>query len=48
MSLSPEEVDEIVALLDSSGYDELHLDTGRFVLTLRRLPTGWTREEEVG
>ncbi|MGH9293419.1 MAG: acetyl-CoA carboxylase biotin carboxyl carrier protein [Acidimicrobiales bacterium] len=48
MSLSPEEVDEIVALLDSSGYDELRLDTGRFVLSLRRLPTGWTREEVVG
>lgn len=47
MNLSPEDVDDILRVLDSSDYDELHIDTGRFVLTLRREPGGWTKEHEV-
>ncbi len=47
MNLSPEDVNDILAVLDSSDYDELHIDTGRFVLTLRREPGGWTQEHEV-
>ena len=47
MNLSPEDVDDILQLLDSSNYEELHIDTGRFVLTLRREAGGWTTEQEV-
>jgi len=47
VNLSPEDVDEILRVLDSSDYDELHIDTGRFLLTLRREPGGWTQEHEV-
>jgi acetyl-CoA carboxylase biotin carboxyl carrier protein len=42
-----EDVDDILRVLDSSDYDELHIDTGRFVLTLRREAGGWTQEHEV-
>ena len=44
---SPEDVNDILRVLDSSDYDELHIDTGRFVLTLRREAEGWTQEHEV-
>ena len=47
VNLSPEDVDDILRVLDSSDYDELHIDTGRFVLTLRREAGGWTTEHEV-
>lgn len=47
MNLSPEDVDDILSVLDSSSYEELHIDTGRFVLTLRREAGGWTQEHEV-
>ncbi len=47
MKLSPEDVSDILSVLDSSDYDELHIDTGRFVLTLRREPGGWTQEQQV-
>jgi len=47
VNLSPEDVNDILRVLDSSDYDELHIDTGRFVLTLRRGKEGWTQEHEV-
>ena len=47
MVLSDEDVQEILQLLDSSPYDELHLETDRFKLTLRRSGAGgWTREAQ--
>jgi acetyl-CoA carboxylase biotin carboxyl carrier protein len=47
MDLTPEDVAEIVALLDSLPYDELDVETPRFRLTLRRTPAGWTQSSEV-
>lgn len=44
MSLSPEDVEDILKVLDSTAYDELELATDRFVLRLRRQPGGWTEE----
>lgn len=44
MNLTNEDVEEIVKLLDSSFYDELHLKTSRFDLRLRRSGSGWTQE----
>jgi acetyl-CoA carboxylase biotin carboxyl carrier protein len=47
-SLSPEDIDDILRLLDSSAYDELHLETERFAITLRRhADGGWTQESKV-
>lgn len=46
MSLSPEDVEDIVKVLDSTTYDELDLETDRFALRLRRGPGGWTQEQE--
>lgn len=46
MSLSPDDVEDIVKLLDSTTYDELDLETARFALRLRRGPGGWTQEQE--
>jgi acetyl-CoA carboxylase biotin carboxyl carrier protein len=48
MKLTNEDVQEIVRLLDNSGYDELRLETDSFTLTLRRTRDGdWTREHSV-
>ena len=47
MILRPEDVEDIVKVLDSTSYDELELETERFVLRLRRGPGGWTQEREV-
>lgn len=45
MNLTHEDVQEILRLLDASPFDELHLETDRFKLTLRRAGTeGWTQE----
>lgn len=44
MNLSREDVEDILKVLDSTAYDELHLETDRFVLRLRRAPGGWTQE----
>lgn len=44
MNLTNDDVDEIIRLLDSSYYDELHIRTGKFDLHLRRSPSGWTQE----
>jgi acetyl-CoA carboxylase biotin carboxyl carrier protein len=44
MDLTHEDVEEIVALLDSSFYDELRLKTAKFELRLSRSGSGWTQE----
>lgn len=47
MNLTKEDVQEILRLLDGSPYDELHLETDRFTLTLKRSSGstgGWTQE----
>jgi acetyl-CoA carboxylase biotin carboxyl carrier protein len=49
MNLTDDDVREILRLLESSAFDELHLATDRFKLTLRRSgPDGssWTEERE--
>ena len=43
-SLTDEDVQEILRLLDGSSFDELHLETARFKLSLRRSGAGWTQE----
>ena len=47
MSLHPDDVTEILALLDSLDLDEFRLRTQRFALTLRRGEGGWTRIDQV-
>jgi acetyl-CoA carboxylase biotin carboxyl carrier protein len=49
MKFTNQDVLEILQLLDATKYDELHLETERFKLTLRRNPdTGdWTQESKV-
>jgi acetyl-CoA carboxylase biotin carboxyl carrier protein len=47
MNLTNDDVQEILRLLDASSFDELHLSTDRFKLTLRRSGSsggGWTQE----
>ena len=46
MNLTHEDVQEILRLLDSSPYDELHIQTARFKLSLRRAGGGWTQETQ--
>lgn len=47
MKLTNEDVDEILQLIDGSAFDELHLQTGSFKLSLRRSGTeGWTQATE--
>ena len=45
--LDPEEVEEILLLLDSADVDELHLRTRRFELSLSRGPDGWSQSLQV-
>ncbi len=48
MKLTNEDVQEILQLLDASSFDELHLQTERFKLTLRRNgQSGWSQETQV-
>jgi acetyl-CoA carboxylase biotin carboxyl carrier protein len=49
MRLTNEDVQEILQLLDATKYNELHLETERFKLTLRRNRTSgdWTQETQV-
>ncbi|HEY0877505.1 MAG TPA: biotin/lipoyl-containing protein [Zeimonas sp.] len=48
MTLSNEDVQDILRVLDSTSYDELQLETGRFRLVLRRTPGGsWAQETQV-
>jgi acetyl-CoA carboxylase biotin carboxyl carrier protein len=47
VNLTHDDVQEILRLLDASPFDELHLETDRFKLILRRSgrePGGWTQE----
>ena len=47
MKLTNDDVQEILRLLDDSDYDELHLQTDKFMLSLKRSAQGqggWTRE----
>ncbi len=49
MKFTNEDVQEILQLLDATKYIELHLETERFKLTLRRNRDGgdWTQESQV-
>jgi acetyl-CoA carboxylase biotin carboxyl carrier protein len=49
MKFTNEDVQEILQLLDATEYDELHLETERFRLTLRRNRESgdWSRETQV-
>jgi acetyl-CoA carboxylase biotin carboxyl carrier protein len=48
VNLSAEDVQEILQLLDAAQLDELHLETDRFTLTLRRSADGgWTQQSQV-
>lgn len=44
MLLTSDDVDEIIRMLDSSYFNELHITTGAFELYLRRSQSGWTQE----
>ena len=48
MKLTNEDVQQILQLLDATPYDELHLETERFKLTLRRNRDSgdWTQESQ--
>jgi acetyl-CoA carboxylase biotin carboxyl carrier protein len=48
MELSPDDVRDVVRVLDSSGLDELHLELADLTLTVRREgAAGWTSEQRV-
>jgi len=44
LPLTPEDVAEIVAILDGSAYERLEIRTGRFSLRVARAEGGWTQE----
>jgi acetyl-CoA carboxylase biotin carboxyl carrier protein len=44
LPLSPDDVAEIVALLDGGGYDRLDIRTTRFRLRINREGSGWTQD----
>lgn len=46
MSLSHEDVQEILRLLEDTDYKEMNLETDRFTLRLKRSEAGWTQEIE--
>ena len=48
MDLTPDDVRDVVRVLDSSGLDELHLELAHLTLTVRREgAAGWTSEQQV-
>lgn len=48
MDLSSDDVQDILKLLDDLPFGEMHLQTSRFSLVLRRAPDGeWTQETQV-
>ena len=48
VELTPDDVRDVLRVLDSSGLDELHLETADLSLTVRREgATGWTAEQQV-
>jgi acetyl-CoA carboxylase biotin carboxyl carrier protein len=44
LPLTPDDVTEIVAILDGSGYERLDIRTSRFRLRVARDGAGWTQE----
>jgi len=48
LPLTPEDVAEIVAILDGGAYDRLDISTARFRLRVRREGEGWTQEWDWG
>jgi acetyl-CoA carboxylase biotin carboxyl carrier protein len=44
LPLTPEDVADIISILDGSAYDTLEVSTPRFVLKLARVGAGWTQE----
>ena len=46
LPLTPEDVAEIVAILDGGAYDRLEVRTTRFTLRVAREAGGWTQEWE--
>jgi acetyl-CoA carboxylase biotin carboxyl carrier protein len=48
MHLTPDDVRDVLRVLDSSGLDELHLELADLTLTVRREgAAGWTAEQQV-
>jgi acetyl-CoA carboxylase biotin carboxyl carrier protein len=48
MALTPDDVRDVLRVLDSSGLDELHLELADLTLTVRRAgAAGWTAEQQV-
>ena len=48
MDLTPDDVRDVMRVLDSSGLDELHLELDNLTLTVRREgASGWTAEQQV-
>ena len=48
MELTPDDVRDVLRVLDSSGLDELHLELAELSLTVRREgASGWTAEQQV-
>jgi acetyl-CoA carboxylase biotin carboxyl carrier protein len=48
VDLTPDDVRDVLRVLDSSGLDELHLELDNLTLTVRRAgATGWTAEQQV-
>jgi acetyl-CoA carboxylase biotin carboxyl carrier protein len=48
VDLTGDDVQDILSLLDGLPFGELHLQTARFSLTLRRRPDGeWTQETQI-
>jgi acetyl-CoA carboxylase biotin carboxyl carrier protein len=46
--LTPDDVRDVLRVLDSSGLDELHLETADLTLTVRREgAAGWTAEQRI-
>lgn len=44
MNLTNKDIQEIIALLQASSFDELIVETDRYKLSLRRSGGGWTQE----
>jgi acetyl-CoA carboxylase biotin carboxyl carrier protein len=48
VDLTPDDVRDVLRVLDSSGLDELHLELDHLTLTVRREgASGWTLEQQV-
>ena len=48
MNLTHKDIQEIIALLQESSFDELVVETEHYKLTLRRTGGGWTRQTDTG